>query len=157
MKEHKESTNTNNDENSTEENNEFEEYIKNLDANLAMLEKLGLFFILSGYSLFVYGANLDILESLDIETNSSEPDFVTFTGQQLVLTGYIILFVVASKRVYEKSLRIENQIELFELSSYRLIANAYLLSVIANAMRVQGFSQIVYFIDTLTIPSHSEE
>ena len=68
MKDKKNTTNSNetSDSNETSENNNnFEQLIKQQDIDLANLEKIGLFFLLYGYSTFVVGANLDILEALD--------------------------------------------------------------------------------------------
>lgn len=68
MKDKKNTTNSNetSDSNETSENNNnFEQLIKQQDIDLANLEKIGLFFLLYGYSIFVVGANLDILEALD--------------------------------------------------------------------------------------------
>lgn len=62
MKDKKNTTNSNE---TSENNNNFEQLIKQQDIDLANLEKIGLFFLLYGYSIFVVGANLDILEALD--------------------------------------------------------------------------------------------
>lgn len=108
MKDKKNTTNSNetSDSNETSENNNnFEQLIKQQDIDLANLEKIGLFFLLYGYSIFVVGANLDILEALDRNNTGYIPDSVTLYGQKLVLTGYILLFIVASKRVAEKAFR----------------------------------------------------
>lgn len=62
MKDKKNTTNSNE---TSENNNNFEQLIKQQDIDLANLEKIDLFFLLYGYSIFVVGANLDILEALD--------------------------------------------------------------------------------------------
>ena len=108
MKDKKNTTNSDetSDSNETSENNNnFEQLIKQQDIDLANLEKIGLFFLLYGYSIFVVDANLDILEALDRNNTGYIPDSVTLYGQELVLTGYILLFIVASKRVAEKAFR----------------------------------------------------
>ena len=100
MKDKKNTTNSNetSDSNETSENNNnFEQLIKQQDIDLANLEKIGLFFLLYGYSIFVVGANLDILEALDRNNTGYIPDSVTLYGQEL--------FIVASKRVAEKAFR----------------------------------------------------
>lgn len=139
MKKEKSTTNSNDE---TGNENSFDALLTNLDIDIANLEKTGLFFILYGYSIFVVGANLDILESLDINDTGYVPDTVTLYGQELVLTGYIILFIVASKRVSEKGFRDSVTDEDYDLGPYSLLANAYLLSVLANSLRVVAFSQI---------------
>ena len=50
--------------------NEFKEYIKNLDISLAQTEQLGIIFIIFGYLEFFNGADIDILESLEIYLKS---------------------------------------------------------------------------------------
>ena len=100
--------------------------------------------MLYGYSIFVVGANLDILEALDRNNTGYIPDSVSLYGQELVLTGYILLFIVASKRVAEKAFRNKVTEENYDLGN--LIATAYFLSVIANSLRVQAFAQIEILI-----------
>ena len=149
MKDKKNTTNSNetSDSNETSENNNnFEQLIKQQDIDLANLEKIDLFFLLYGYSIFVVGANLDILEALDRNNTGYIPDSVTLYGQELVLTGYILLFIVASKRVAEKAFRNKVTEENYDLGPYNLIATAYFLSVIANSLRVQAFAQIEILI-----------
>ena len=64
-------------EETSENNNNFEQLIKQQDIDLANLEKIGLFFLLYGYSIFVVGANLDILEALDMNNTGYIPDSVS--------------------------------------------------------------------------------
>ena len=130
----------------SESNSNFEQLITQQDIDLANLEKIGLFFLLYGYSIFVVGADLDILEALDINTTGYIPDSVTLYGQELVLTGYIILFIVASKRVAEKAFRTEVTEENYDLGPYKLLANGYFLSIIANSLRIQAFAEIEILI-----------
>ncbi|MCQ2969692.1 MAG: hypothetical protein MJ191_06215 [Clostridium sp.] len=142
----KEKKSTNDSDKTSENNNNFEELIRKQDIALANLEKVGLFFLLYGYSLFVVGANLDILEALDINNTGYLPDTITLYGQQLILTGYIILFIVASNRIAEKAFRNEVTNENHDLGPYKRIANAYFLSIIANSLRVKAFEEIEILI-----------
>lgn len=118
---------------------EFREYIKNLDISLAHLEQLGIIFIIVGYLDFYDAANLDILEALEINTGGKHPDEAVLYGQSLILIGYILLWVVAVDRVNEKSSRNSNDNENFYIPAYVQVADSYLLSVIAHAIRLQGF------------------
>lgn len=119
-----------------------DEFIKKLDISIADLEKAGATLLVLGYSHFFFGADLDILEALEINTTGKSPDSITLFGQQLVLTGYIILWVVAVKRVKEKKFLNENTDKNFTIAPYAQIADAYLLSVFANSLRLEGFTQI---------------
>ena len=85
--------------------NEFKEYIKNLDISLAQTEQLGIIFIIFGYLEFFNGADIDILESLEINYTGKSPDEITLLGQELIFIGYILLWIVSIDRVNEKSLR----------------------------------------------------
>lgn len=119
-----------------------EEFIKNLDISIAELEKAGAILLTIGYSHFFYGAEIDILESLEINTTGKSPDDITLFGQQLVLAGYIILWTVAVKRVKEKIFINEKTNRNFPITPYIQVADTYLLSVFSNAIRLDGFVQI---------------
>ena len=122
--------------------NEFREYIKNLDINLAQTEQLGIIFIIFGYLEFFTGADIDILESLEINYTGKSPDEVTLLGQEIILIGYVLLWIVAIERVNEKSLR-NSKNDNFYISAYIQVADSYLLSVIAHSIRLQAFYKIV--------------
>ncbi|MGM9979118.1 MAG: hypothetical protein ACI33J_10000 [Clostridium sp.] len=121
--------------------NEFREYIKNLDINLAQTEQLGIIFIIFGYLEFFTGADIDILESLEINYTGKSPDEVTLLGQEIILIGYVLLWIVAIERVNEKSLR-NSKNNNFYISAYIQVADSYLLSVIAHSIRLQAFYKI---------------
>lgn len=123
--------------------NEFREYIKNLDINLAQTEQLGIIFIIFGYLEFFYGADIDILESLEINHTGKSPDEVTLLGQELILIGYIILWVVAIERSDEKALRNSRDGSNFYIAAYIQVADSYFLSVVAHSIRLQAFYEIV--------------
>lgn len=122
--------------------NEFREYIKNLDINLAQTEQLGIIFIIFGYLEFFTGADIDILESLEINYTGKSPDEVTLLGQEIILIGYVLLWIVSIERVNEKSLR-NSKNDNFYISAYIQVADSYLLSVIAHSIRLQAFYKIV--------------
>ncbi|MCI7441841.1 MAG: hypothetical protein MSA89_01960 [Clostridium sp.] len=122
--------------------NEFIEYIKNLDINLAQTEQLGIIFIIFGYLEFFTGADIDILESLEINYTGKSPDEVTLLGQEIILIGYVLLWIVSIERVNEKSLR-NSKNDNFYISAYIQVADSYLLSVIAHSIRLQAFYKIV--------------
>lgn len=122
--------------------NEFREYIKNLDINLAQTEQLGIIFIIFGYLEFFTGADIDILESLEINYTGKSPDEVTLLGQEIILIGYVLLWIVAIERVNEKSLR-NSKNNNFYISAYIQVADSYLLSVMAHSIRLQAFYKIV--------------
>lgn len=121
--------------------NEFKEYIKNLDINLAQTEQLGIIFIIFGYLEFFTGADIDILESLEINYTGKSPDEVTLLGQEIILIGYVLLWIVSIERVNEKSIR-NSKNDNFYISAYIQVADSYLLSVIAHSIRLQAFYKI---------------
>ena len=123
--------------------NEFKEYIKNLDISLAQTEQLGIIFIIFGYLEFFNGADIDILESLEINYTGKSPDEITLLGQELIFIGYILLWIVSIDRVNEKSLRNAKNNNNFHISAYIQIADSYLLGVIAHFIRLQAFYEVV--------------
>lgn len=127
---------------SNNDDGNIEEYIKNLDINLADLEKIGVFFILFGYSFYVLAANLDILEVLEKNDTGITPTDIFIFGQRFVVCGYIILYIVSLKRVDERKIRnvyIDGE---YDLDPYFLVATSYLFSIIANIMRLEAFIKI---------------
>lgn len=122
---------------------EIEGYIKNIDLDLANLEKLGSSLLIIGYFNFIFSANLDIEEILGVKSeNSQSPELVILTGEILVLKGLIVLWIVAIKRLKEKTS--ENYLtEINEsLNPYKNLADAYFLSVIANIQRVHALNEL---------------
>lgn len=120
----------------------FEEYIKNLTISLANLEKLGVSLLIIGYAYFFYGAQLDILEVNECNDTGNTPTSAFLFGQQLSLLGYIVLWIVAKKRLDQISLRNKLENEEFPLWPFHILVNSYFLSIIANAIRVQAFAAI---------------
>ncbi|MDB1939958.1 hypothetical protein [Clostridium tertium] len=121
---------------------DIEEFIRNLDINLAELERTGATFISIGYAFFTYAANVDIQDLLTNNNTDVASAEITLQGQQLVLLGYIFLWVVAMKRVYSRNLRNTHMEETINVSPYVKLANAYLLSTFANALRLEAFTEI---------------
>ena len=87
-------------------NEELDEYFKQLDIKFATLEKFGSSLLVIGYFLFIHGANIDILDSLDMNNTGETASSVTLLGAELILVGYALLFIVASDRLEEKKLQI---------------------------------------------------
>ena len=124
--------------------NDLENYINNLDISLANLEALGASLLAIGYAYFFYSAILDKMQLNDIDINGEKPSSVILYGQQLSLMGYIVLWIVALKRIYGKEFENNNLDGDNCLLLYETLANSYLLSIIANAIRVQVFAQLNY-------------
>lgn len=121
---------------------EFDEFIKNLDINLAEFEQVGATLLTLGYANFVYSTHIDLLELNDMNDTGESPDSVTLLGQRLVLTGYIILFIVSSKRLQEEMYKESITGESTCLEPYIKLARAYQLSTFSNTLRVQAFEDI---------------
>jgi hypothetical protein len=122
--------------------NDIEEFIRNLDINLAELERTGATFISIGYAFFAYAANVDIHDLLTNNNTDVASARITLQGQQLVLLGYIFLWVVATKRVYSRNLRNTHMEETINVSPYVKLSNSYLLSTFANTLRLEAFTEI---------------
>lgn len=121
---------------------DIEEFIKNLDIDLAELERTGATFLSIGYAFFAYAANVDIHDLLTNNNTDVASAEITLCGQQIVLLGYIFLWVVATKRVYSRNLRTTHMEENINVSPYIKLANAYLLSTYANTLRLEAFTEI---------------
>lgn len=119
-----------------------EDYITNLDIGLANMEKIGVVFLIAGYANYIFAANLDILEALDENNTGQSPEDAFVFGQKLVLLGYILLFIVASKRLNEKQFRNTYNNENNNLNPYFSVSCSYLLSVVANLIRFEAFVQL---------------
>lgn len=119
-----------------------EDFLKSLDIELAELEKLGSLLLIIGYALFFYGANLNIEETLNINTTGSTPTSVTLTGAKLVLCGYIILWIVASREVDAVNLENISDSKNTPLSPYVKLSYSYLLTIWVNLLRVEALTEI---------------
>ncbi len=91
---------------------------------------------------FAYAANVDIHDLLTNNNTDVASARITLHGQQLVLLGYIFLWVVATKRVYSRNLRNTHMEETINVSPYVKLSNSYLLSTFANALRLEAFTEI---------------
>ncbi|MGG7176672.1 hypothetical protein ACQPU1_03690 [Clostridium paraputrificum] len=119
-----------------------EAFIKNWNLNMATLEQLGSLIIAIGYIYFIFGADLDIKETLDINTNGASPTTVTLNGAEIILLGYIILWVVAKERLKEKEFENAFTSNNTSLSPFIQLADSYLLSVFVNLLRVDALAKI---------------
>ena len=145
MKDKKNTTNSNetSDSNETSENNNnFEQLIKQQDIDLANLEKIDLFFLLYGYSIFVVGANLDILDAQDRNNTGETSEEAFLFSQRLVLLGYTLLWIVSLQRIYVKNLSNTYRGEDNDIIAFQKVADSYLISIFANTMRLQAFDKL---------------
>lgn len=124
------------------ETEELEEYFKQLDIKFATLEKFGSSLLVIGYFLFIHGANIDILDSLDRNNTGETASSVTLFGAQLILVGYTILFIVAYDRLEEKKLQNELLSQNTNLTPYENLYHSYLLSIFINIIRVNALAEI---------------
>lgn len=122
--------------------NSIDEFLKNVDISLSELEKAGTIFIIFGYSNLFYSADLDILETKGINNTNILPSESTFRGQQFVVLGYILLWIVATKRLQQIEKKNKCKKDKKSVSPYQLVANAYLVSVFANLSRLNAFNEI---------------
>ena len=122
--------------------NSIDEFLKNVDISLSELEKAGTIFIIFGYSNLFYSADLDILETKGINNTNILPSESTFRGQQFVVLGYILLWIVATKRLQQIEKKNKYKKDKKSVSPYQLVANAYLVSVFANLSRLNAFNEI---------------
>ena len=104
---------------------------------LANLEKIGATLLVIGYSLFVVGANIDVTEILEIDENGPKATTVTLNGAEIVLIGYVVLWIVAEKR-----LMISQETNNETVYPYKKLAYSYILSILANSLRVQALGEI---------------
>ena len=127
-----------------EEFNEYiEEYIRKLDFDTERLETLAASLNALGYLLIAYGAKIDIYDIVtnnEVDTTSAE---VTVLGQLIIVIGYILLWIVSTRRVYARVLRNEYLEETNFVSSYKKLETSYLLSVFANLVRLEAFYEIL--------------
>ena len=82
-----------------DEKENIDKYIINLEVSLGNMEKVGVAFLVAGYSNYIYAANLDILDAQDRNNTGETSEEAFLFSQKLVLLGYILLWIVASGRV----------------------------------------------------------
>lgn len=123
---------------------EMEEYFKEVDIGLANLEKIGAAFLIFGYANYIRAAEIDILEICDKNNTGTTPGAVTTFGQKSVLLGYVIAYIVSNNRVNEKKLQqeLEPDNTTIDVSDYEAVKISYLISIFANALRLQAFINI---------------
>ena len=124
------------------EQEKVEQYIINLEVSLGNMEKVGVAFLVAGYSNYIYAANLDILDAQDRNNTGQTSEEVFLFSQKLVLLGYILLWIVASERVYAKELSNTYREENNDLVAYQNVADSYLISIFANSMRLEAFNKL---------------
>lgn len=121
------------------ENEKMKNYIMELEVSLGNIEKVAIAFLVAGYANYIYAANLDILDAQDKNNTGDTPEEVFLFSQKLVLIGYVIIWIVASKRVYAKGLSNIYEEEKNDLVAYQNVADSYLMSIFANSLRLQAF------------------
>ena len=122
--------------------NNIDSLLDGIDIDLANLEKIGAFFLVIGYSNFIPAANLDILETLNINNTNVSSISLFILGQKVVLLGYTILLIVALRRTNNKSSRNTILNENSSITAYNKIIYSYILSVLANLIRLEAFYEI---------------
>ena len=130
------------DEKDNDEKEKIDRYIMNFEVSLANMEKVGVAFLVAGYSNYIYAANLDILDAQDRNNTGQTSEETFLFSQKLVLLGYILLWIVASGRVNIKDVSNIYRGENNDLVAYQNVANSYLISVFANLLRLEAFNKI---------------
>lgn len=121
-----------------------DDFIDKIDIDLATLEKFGSALLVVGYILFIKGADLDILDTLNINETGFTSTSVTLEGGKLILLGYIVLFLVADYRLREKIFIVDVEDKSILLSPYRKLYGAYLISILVNLVRVEALYELDY-------------
>ena len=124
------------------EKEKIEQYIMKFEVNLGNMEKVGVAFLVAGYSNYIYAANLDILDAQNRNNTGQTSEEAFLFSQKLVLLGYILLWIVASQRVYAKDLSNTYMREENDLAAYQNVANSYLISIFANFIRLEAFNKL---------------
>ncbi|WP_148321542.1 hypothetical protein [Paraclostridium bifermentans] len=130
------------DEKDNDEKEKIDRYIMNFEVSLANMEKVGVAFLVAGYSNYIYAANLDILDAQDRNNTGQTSEETFLFSQKLVLLGYILLWIVASGRVNIKDVSNIYRGENNDLVAYQNVANSYLISVFANLLRLEAFNKL---------------
>ena len=128
----------------TNSNDNLDNYLEELDLTLANLEKIGAIFLSLGYYTISIGANLDALEILKINNTGESPEKTFFYGQSLTVIGYILLWIVSINRINVNILKNQYTDAHINLSPYRKLSSAYSLSVFANLIRLDAFAELYY-------------
>ena len=118
---------------------DIESYYKNLNISIANLEKLGVTILITGYLLFIYSSDVEIGEIITDEEANISPADILYLGQTLVAIGYFILLVVSENRTTEDFLNILGE----NINARKKVTLSYMLSLIANIIRLQGFDELV--------------
>lgn len=122
-------------------NNKIDNIIKNSAIDAANIEKVGAAFLSFGYSTFIPASDIDILEALD-KNNTGVTSFnILAFGQKFTALGYLLLYIAASKRLYEKTLANSYGDENNNLLSFQIIRNSYIGSFIVNYLRLIEFTK----------------
>lgn len=130
------------DKKDNDEKEKIEQYIMKFEVNLGNMEKVGVAFLVAGYSNYIYAANLDILDAQNRNNTGQTSEEAFLFSQKLVLLGYILLWIVASQRVYAKDLSNTYMREENDLAAYQNVANSYLISIFANFIRLEAFNKL---------------
>ena len=118
---------------------DIESYYKNLNISIVNLEKLGVTILITGYLLFIYSSDVEIGEIITDEEANISPADILYFGQTLVAIGYFILLVVSENRTTEDFLNILGE----NINARKKVTLSYMLSLIANIIRLQGFYELV--------------
>ena len=125
-----------------DEKENIDKYITSVEVSLGNMEKVGVAFLVAGYSNYIYAANLDILDAQDRNNTGQTSEETFLFSQKLVLLGYILLWIVASGRVNIKDVSNIYRGENNDLVAYQNVANSYLISVFANLLRLEAFNKL---------------
>ena len=131
--------NSSNKDSSSEDDNLYndEERLRNYDLKLASLENFGGAVTAMGYLLISLAGKREYYNILSDSTSIPSPTQILLNGQVLILIGYYLLWIVATNRALVHQMR-ENHLA----SSQQKIAASYLISIIANSLRLEGFLEI---------------
>lgn len=131
--------NSSNKDSSSEDDNLYndEETLRNYDLKLASLENFGGAVTAIGYLLISLAGKRDYYNILFDTKSSPSPIQLLLNGQVLILIGYYLLWIVATNRALVHQMR-DNHLAY----SQRKIAASYLISIIANTLRLEGFLEI---------------
>ena len=93
-------------------------------------------------NFIIYCSILDILDAQNRNNTGQTSEEAFLFSQKLVLLGYILLWIVASQRVYAKDLSNTYMREENDLAAYQNVANSYLISIFANFIRLEAFNKL---------------
>lgn len=124
------------------EKEKIDKHIIEFEVSLANMEKVGVAFLVAGYSNYIYATNLDILDAQNRNNTGKTSEEAFLFSQKLVLLGYILLWIVALRRTYVKELSNIYRDEKNDITAYQNVASSYLISIIVNSMRLQAFNTL---------------